>query len=182
MAWMTSSARSAQPPSWSADGYLSLRRRERKLPSHVHIEMSAIRYRRRSPGRTMLLLLVIPAGSLLLVIAAANAANIPVVSPGSCGRDQAGVPVLAEFDVPNGPALLERVPLGISPEISEPGGPLHDGPLHVVVFRGPHLSVPVHRPLRAPHDLPPPTDVVCVIRPDGDTYYYSSVDLTTFVP
>jgi len=92
------------------------------------------------------------------------------------------VPVFAEFDIPNGPALLERVPLGISPEISEPGGPLHDGPLHVVVFRGPHLGVPVHRPLMAPGDLPPPTDVVCVIRPDGDTYYYSGVDLTNFVP
>jgi hypothetical protein len=92
------------------------------------------------------------------------------------------VPVFAEFDILNGPALLERVPLGISPEISEPGGPLHDGPLHVVVFRGPHLGVPVHRPLMAPDDLPPPTDVVCVVRPDGDTYYYSGVDLTKFVP
>lgn len=92
------------------------------------------------------------------------------------------MPVLAEFDVPNGPALLDVVPLGISPEISDPNGPVHDGPLHVVIFKGQHLAVPEHRPFAAPPDLPPPTDVVCVITPNGETHYYSEVDLTDFLP
>jgi hypothetical protein len=119
--------------------------------------------------------------SLLVIIAVAAANNLPIVSPSSCGRDQAGVPVLAEFDVPNGPALLDVVPLGISPEISDPNGPVHEGPLHVVIFKGPHLGMPAHRPFVTPPDLPPPTDVVCVITPDGATYYYSEVDLTDFL-
>lgn len=126
-----------------------------------------------------LALLGISSAAIALVAATATAVGLPIVPPGSCGRDSAGVPVLAEFDIPNGPAIAQVVPdLSGAIEFTDPAGPLHDGPLHVVVFRGPHHGVLViGAPPLEGQEPRVPTDVVCIVRPDGDPWYFSSVDL-----
>lgn len=130
------------------------------------------------------ILLAIPVAAYLLALAAAAASNLPILPEGSCARDEAGVPVFAEFDVPNGPALAQFLPelVAGTPEITDPNGPLHQGPLHVVVFAGRHDAVPAYPALPdegMSYDDYAPVDVVCIVRPDGDPWYFSSVDLTT---
>lgn len=96
------------------------------------------------------------------------------------------MPVLAEFDVPDGPSIEEFLPelVATTPEITDPSGPLHEGPLHVVVFAGPHQAVPMYPPVPVEGDFEPyiPVDVVCVVRSDGDPWYFSGVDLSGLVP
>src|SRR5438128_1969377 len=78
------------------------------------------------------------AGALVLAMAAAaSAGNLPGgPGPGlaDCGPGKNSTPT-AQLDVPNGAAVLKHVPnLAYTPEISDASGPLHDGPLHLVLY------------------------------------------------
>jgi len=118
-------------------------------------------------------------GTIALSIAAAlavAAAEAPA-RPGICGRDQAGSPVVAEFDISGGAAIRHHIPrFGIAPELDAMAGTLH-----VVVFVGPHNAVPRFHML-GPVSPEPLSDVVCVVTETGDEWYYYDIDFTGLTP
>ncbi|MGH2455601.1 MAG: hypothetical protein ACRDHD_05025 [Candidatus Limnocylindria bacterium] len=60
--------------------------------------------------------------------------------PELCMRGQAGAPVVAEFQIPDGRSLRHHIPLlGVAPELDAMAGPLT-----VVVFEGEHKAVPAY--------------------------------------
>jgi hypothetical protein len=119
-------------------------------------------------------------GTIALGIATAlavAAAPAPAFGPSNCGRNQAGSPVLAEFDIPAGAAIRQHIPgFGIAPELDAMAGPLR-----VVVFAGPHNGVPRFHML-GPVPPEPLNNVVCVVTETGDEWYYYDIDFTGLTP
>jgi len=119
------------------------------------------------------------AGIMGLVLGGAAASMAAVAGEsgaGICGRNVAKA-ASVQFTVPNGPAVLERIPrLGLSPELDS----ITD-PVTVVVFEGPHHAVPVLVPLQEGDVTVEPftfNDVICVAVPGGEEMYYYDVDRT----
>jgi hypothetical protein len=109
--------------------------------------------------------------------------NAVAFSSDSCARNEAGNPALAEFDVSSGDAIAVSLPgLANAPEL-DPGGPLHDGPLHVVVFLR-HEGIPVIGQLMPDGGGTPVAreNVVCIATATGDEWFYSSVSLDGMAP
>jgi hypothetical protein len=128
--------------------------------------------------------IVLAASSLIVVVVAASVVGAPLTGLISCGNGNVTAPVFAELDVPDGASIFKHLPnLGKTPEISDPSGPLHNGPLHVTIFKGQVCGLPaLMPPLQSGAPAPVFKDVVRVTRADGDAWYFSGVDLTTFVP
>lgn len=116
------------------------------------------------------------AAVMTVAVFAAVAVGAAEPGPGTCNRNTAKA-ASVEFTVPNGKAVREQVPLlGKAPEldaISEP--------IDVVVFNGPHHSVPLFPGLQQGEEssAAPPVfnNVVCVLAPSGEEMYYFDVDL-----
>ncbi len=101
----------------------------------------------------------------------------------SCDGAAAPAAVMAEFDVSAGSDLFLHFPaLGITPEISDPSGPLHNGPLHVRAIRGPVCNLPVFVPLGPAGTAPKAGNLILVTRPDGDLWVFGYGDFSTYVP
>jgi hypothetical protein len=125
--------------------------------------------------------------AVVLAIALPGASYAAPTGLVSCGASN--VPdLVADFDVPNGLSVFEHLPLlGLTPELSDPAGPLYTGPLNVTVFAGDVCGVPVHLPLLAGGasssvSSPVLHNVVRITRTDGDAWYLSDVDLSQLVP
>jgi hypothetical protein len=119
-----------------------------------------------------------------VLVTTASAATPPVPAYTSCNSLTAA-PVLAEFDVPDGASLFKHFPaLGITPEISNPGGPLHNGPLHIVALKGPVCNLPIYSPLLQPGAVAPLVfgNIIRVIKPDHDEWDIGYGDYDTFLP
>jgi hypothetical protein len=112
--------------------------------------------------------------SALLIVAALASAQ----GPSSCSRNQAGTPIFAEFDMPNGAAFWSHFPnAGKAPELVA-----MPGPVHVVAFVGTHHGVPVVSYALGATQAPVFQNVVCVIAPDGHETYYAEIPFTGFTP
>lgn len=99
--------------------------------------------------------------------------------PDTCFRNEAGAKVIAEFQISDGAAIREHIPLfGKAPELDGMAGPLT-----VLVFQGEHVAVPLLPQLQAT-DAPPPAfrDVVCVVTATGDEWYYFDVNVADLRP
>lgn len=140
--------------------------------------------RRTIPHRWRLgSMVVLMLAALILGLGGASASGVTGPGPGlaDCGPGRNSAPV-AELDVPNGAAILEHIPhSAVTPEITDPKGPLHDGPLHLILYAGVVCGLPVIGPIPDP-SLPAPVyrDVLIVVRPDGDAWYLGEVDFTGF--
>jgi hypothetical protein len=121
---------------------------------------------------------VVLLGALVILAGVAAAAvTAEVATPGACNRNVANAPSIL-FTVANGSALWDHLPrLGTSPELT-----VIDEPITVVLFEGPHQAVPLFPPLQAGNiESAPPfvfNDVVCVVTPSGEEFYYYDVDRT----
>jgi hypothetical protein len=99
--------------------------------------------------------------------------------PGVCSRNTAGTPS-TEFVLDGGDDVWDHVPgLLISPELEG-----LEGPITVVVFDGPHQSIPYFGGVQEDSDedveLTPPifNNILCVVTPKGDAIYYADVDFS----
>ncbi|MDQ3879578.1 MAG: hypothetical protein M3295_00625 [Chloroflexota bacterium] len=100
--------------------------------------------------------------------------------PDVCNRNEAGVPVVAEFDLSNGSELWAHLPAaGRAPELE--GLP---GPIHVVVFLGQHRAIPnlYGQLLATDVVVAEQPNTVCVVDRDGVESYYGGISLDGLVP
>ena len=130
----------------------------------------------RTPRRRWVL-----AGLATLAVAipvVASAAPAPMY-PGLCNRDEAGAPVVAEFQLDRPEDMAAHLPLfGNAPEFASV-----PFPWRVLVFAGDHRAVPVYGPVLVDGSEPAAyTNVVCAVAPDGDTWYFSDIDLDGLKP
>lgn len=95
-----------------------------------------------------------------------------------------GSTVFADIRIASGSSLLTHFPaLGDTPEISDPNGPLHAGPLHVIALNGPVCSIPAYGPIPASDSSRERAgNVLRVIAADGDEWDFGYGDYATFVP
>lgn len=114
----------------------------------------------------------------VLLLTTASVAAVVEQTPDICGRNESRTNVFAEFDVATASELVRHFPdFTSTPGLSEGAGPLH-----VVAFTGKHYGVPL---LGGPHTRPASAgidNVVCVVKPDGDTIYYTDVSYQDFRP
>lgn len=106
-------------------------------------------------------------------IAAATAVTPNMDGPGVCNRNTAGAPSM-QFELTDASELHARIPrLGLTPELDAVSGPVE-----VVVFNGPHRSVPVFGGLDPTGGAVRPAldNVVCVVDAHGTPNYYFDVD------
>jgi hypothetical protein len=128
--------------------------------------------------------ILIVALTLIAVALAASVNGAPSTGLVSCGPGSNPAPIFAEVDLPDGASIFKHFPnFGITPEISNPNGPLHRGPLHVTIFKGQVCGIPALGPVLQPGISRQAvfTNVVRITKSDGDAWYFSDVDLTTFV-
>jgi hypothetical protein len=127
---------------------------------------------------------VIATLALTVVIVAKSEAS--VISPPAftaCNSPGVAAPVFAEFELPDGASIFKHFPaLGITPEISDPSGPLHNGPLHLQALQGPVCNVPVFGPLHQGAPAPSFGNLILVTRADGDEWVFGYGSFDTFVP
>lgn len=117
------------------------------------------------------------AGGLALAAGAVIAADLAPGDPGTCNRGTAGAASVA-FELADGPDLWNRIPnMGRAPELESV-----QGQITVVVFEGPHRSVPIVGQLQprgqAVAEAPSFNNVVCVVSPSGEEAYYVDVNLS----
>ena len=120
---------------------------------------------------------------LLAVAAIAGCVVSPAAEapkyPGLCNRDAAGAPVVAEFQLDRAADMAEHLPrFGQAPEFGSV-----PFPWRVLVFEGEHHAVPRIGGLEpSGTERRLPRNVVCVVAPDGDTWYFSDIDLAGMKP
>jgi hypothetical protein len=114
-------------------------------------------------------------------VTAVPSASAPIA--GTCERDSKSL-ALAEIDIPDGGAIKQIIPaFPDAPELL-PGGILHDGPLHVVVFSE-HDRIPVIGgiwPGAAGDAAPVYRNVVCIEIPNDAPIYFVDVGLEGLNP
>jgi hypothetical protein len=118
-------------------------------------------------------LLAVMLTALTIFVAAAMVTTAAEPGAGLCNRNDAGAPVIADFEVKEGRLVREFIPrFGIAPELDALAGPLR-----ILVFNGDHKAVPVFGQLQT-GDAQQTTfrNVVCVSTPTDEWYYYD-IDL-----
>lgn len=128
------------------------------------------------------LLLLVVAGSLRASEATAAAGP---TDAGFGFTSCSGLPAQAftVLDLPDGASIFKHFPaLGITPEIMDAHGPLHDGPLVAAAFKGDICEIPAYTPLGLGPASPKYRNLLVVTTRDGDSWYFADVDFTSYVP
>jgi hypothetical protein len=128
----------------------------------------------RSPRVALIVALLGVAG--VSSVLAANETFGGVEPPDVCAASEAHAPLVADLTLPSARLLWDHFPdLGRPPLLTEMGGPIR-----VVAFSGARDGVPIVA--RPGTSTPPLVNVVCIVDPDGEEWYFNNVPLDSYRP
>jgi hypothetical protein len=129
-----------------------------------------------SRARGLLISALVTLAIVSSVFAAGQSAAGGIQLADLCGASRANAPLFADLTLANGRAVWDHFPgFGISPILEN-----MTGPVRVMAFKGRREGVPLL--LQAGRTPPPLDNVVCVVGPDGDQWYFQDVPLDSFRP